>query len=426
MGGEEDPRERSLQIQRLVRILVYLGLAAFWTVGVYKVINMYVPSEGSIQDHISTWRGGYQVRESRMRDKYLNVIRDSLTGAALLTIDRDALRCWEQNLPESACPPADPRKRQIGQDWPVSGLTMIGTARMNNIRNLLERVEKENIPGDFMECGVWRGGASIYAQAVLSSGNIDRHVWLADSFQGLPRPRTSNDVEMWSQMDYLKVAMEDVVENFKAFDLFDPERVHFCKEVADKTQHQIAVLRMDGDMYESTMDQLFNLYPFVRLPLSNAMLLLALNALSICEVVDDWQIPACQRAVKDFWEWHGLTQAVTPVAIDDWSLYWKKTSEVPLQWHRYQALLKDSPQTERKEEAQPKYSERALRKEERKRELEGRKIERQTERLTKKDQSKTDANRRHGVDVYKDEAVGQRTVQTLSSWSPGIQEMVEY
>ena len=79
--------------------------------------------------------------------------------------------------------------RHMGYDWPPFAETMIGIMRLNNIQNLIESIIKLNIPGDFIETGAWRGGATIFMRAVLKAYNItDRIVWVADSFQGLPKP----------------------------------------------------------------------------------------------------------------------------------------------------------------------------------------------------------------------------------------------
>src|SRR5712692_8549244 len=81
----------------------------------------------------------------------------------------------------------DPKRHERGEIWPVIGFTMVGALRLDNIRTCIEKVITENIPGDFIECGVWRGGASIFARAVFKAyGVTDRKVWLADSFQGMP------------------------------------------------------------------------------------------------------------------------------------------------------------------------------------------------------------------------------------------------
>jgi len=66
---------------------------------------------------------------------------------------------------------------------------MIGRARLRSLRQCCELVLREQIPGDFVETGIWRGGASIMMAAVLAAyGCIDRTVWGFDSFQGLPPP----------------------------------------------------------------------------------------------------------------------------------------------------------------------------------------------------------------------------------------------
>jgi hypothetical protein len=93
-----------------------------------------------------------------------------------------------------------------GDDWPSIGITMLGQKRLVNIKWASRSVIANNIPGDFIECGVWRGGGSLFARAVLKALNIkDRHLWLADSFQGLPKARTTNDDDHWEQYKYLQV-----------------------------------------------------------------------------------------------------------------------------------------------------------------------------------------------------------------------------
>ena len=68
----------------------------------------------------------------------------------------------------------------IGEDYtPTAGFTMIGQVGLINLRYCLETVIKENIPGDFLEAGVWRGGASIFARAILDRYRQDhRAVWV--------------------------------------------------------------------------------------------------------------------------------------------------------------------------------------------------------------------------------------------------------
>ena len=66
---------------------------------------------------------------------------------------------------------------------------MIGQKRLDNLQFCIEQVIKDGIPGDLIETGVWRGGASILMRAILKAYNVvNRSVYVADSFQGLPKP----------------------------------------------------------------------------------------------------------------------------------------------------------------------------------------------------------------------------------------------
>jgi len=72
--------------------------------------------------------------------------------------------------------------RMEGRDWPAVGLTMIGMKRLNALQQCAEDVLAQNVPGDFIEAGTWRGGAAIFLRAVLkANGAKDRTVWVADS-----------------------------------------------------------------------------------------------------------------------------------------------------------------------------------------------------------------------------------------------------
>ena len=66
---------------------------------------------------------------------------------------------------------------------------MIGLKRLNNLQHCAETVIREGVPGDFIETGVWRGGACIFMRAVLKAyGDTTRNVWVVDLFAGLPPP----------------------------------------------------------------------------------------------------------------------------------------------------------------------------------------------------------------------------------------------
>jgi O-methyltransferase len=163
----------------------------------------------------------------------------------------------------------NPALRAKGRDWPAKAHTMIGFERLRNVRELMSHVISDKIPGDVVETGVWRGGACIYMRAVLKVfGIADRTVWVADSFAGLPKP----DAERYPAQDQgdlhhtfkeLAVSLETVQENFRKYDLLDGQ-VKFLKGWFKDTLpaapiDRIAVLRLDGDMYASTMDALLAL-----------------------------------------------------------------------------------------------------------------------------------------------------------------------
>ena len=84
----------------------------------------------------------------------------------------------------------DKNKRLNGSDWPANAKTMIGYNRLTNIEDCIRIIKEEKIKGDLIETGVWRGGAVIFMKAVLNELDLtDKNVWLADSFQGLPKPK---------------------------------------------------------------------------------------------------------------------------------------------------------------------------------------------------------------------------------------------
>ncbi|CAF4996668.1 unnamed protein product, partial [Rotaria socialis] len=193
---------------------------------------------------------GYQFfvfsHESPMVRAYLDVVRDTVCGLALRTQERTYGF-------DSKVRPMIISERIKGSDWPLTGITMVGQRRLINIEWAIRFVIANDVMGDFIECGVWRGGSSVFARAILKAlNNNDRHVWLADSFQGLPKARTPNDHDHWSKMEYLKVSLEEVQTNFRSFNLLD-DRVHFCKgyfvdSLPRCNVSRIAVFRMDGDI----------------------------------------------------------------------------------------------------------------------------------------------------------------------------------
>lgn len=223
---------------------------------------------------------------AKLREHYLALVARTLDG----TIYDDP------GLPANGSGAFDANIREHGWDWPSVAFTMIGTKRLANVRLVLESVIGGNVPGDFIETGVWRGGACIMARAVLRAyGITDRRVIVCDSFEGLPPP---NEVGFpadigsnFHEFPDLAVSLEQVKANFEKFDLLDDQVVFlkgwFRDTMSHVTSSQIAVLRLDGDMYESTIDPLRHLYD--RIPPGGWV------------VIDDYHVvPAAKAAVHDF------------------------------------------------------------------------------------------------------------------------------
>lgn len=210
--------------------------------------------------------------------------------------------------------------RAEGKDWPGQAHSMIGEARMDNIFQCVESVLAEDIPGDLVECGVWRGGASIFMRGILKYfGDTDRLVWLYDSFDGLPPPTYPEDVKGGLNFNIhreLAVTVAQVRANFEAYELLDDQVVFvpgwFKDTMPNVDPHRkIAVLRLDGDLYESTYQCLKGLYNLV--------------SVGGFVIVDDWSIPACKQAVVDFLTEEGLPSPPLGLQMIDWTgVYWCK------------------------------------------------------------------------------------------------------
>jgi hypothetical protein len=211
-------------------------------------------------------------------------------------------------------PPLDSKSRSEGRDHPyLLGLTMIGRLRLENVRKCVEDVLARGVPGDLIETGVWRGGTTIFMRALLKvHGVTDRTVWVADSFEGMPAPASADDGMDLTHQRYLCVSLEEVKRNFERFGLLD-ERVRFLKGwFADTLPaapiDKLAVLRLDGDLYSSTMDVLRSLYHKV--------------SPGGYVIVDDYQSwESCRRAVHDFLHERGLHPEIQKIDRDGVS--WK-------------------------------------------------------------------------------------------------------
>jgi O-methyltransferase len=236
---------------------------------------------------------------------------------------RDAVNRVEKNLDwrivERATPSA--QDRYEGRDFPQTAETMAGHLRLENVRRCISSVLEDGVPGDLIETGVWRGGSAIFMRAVLAAHGVsDRTVWVADSFEGLPTPASSAhavdrayDIDGFSG---LAVELDQVKANFARYGLLD-EHVRFLAgwfkdTLASAPIEQLAVARLDGDLYGSTIDAITALYP--KLSIGGYL------------IVDDYNAPlfadACGQAIRDYRARHGISE---PLQTIDWTgVYWRR------------------------------------------------------------------------------------------------------
>jgi O-methyltransferase/8-demethyl-8-(2,3-dimethoxy-alpha-L-rhamnosyl)tetracenomycin-C 4'-O-methyltransferase len=235
------------------------------------------------------------------------LLRDSLTGK----LYRD--------------PPMDPwtpvysdAVRDVGGDWPATALTMIGTQRLDQLRDACLDVLDRDVPGHFVETGVWRGGALVFMAGVLQ---VHRHpgqrqVYGCDSFRGLPPPSAEYPADagdVHASYPQLVVGRQTVRENVNRWGVgrrvllwpgwFKESLPALAQEVS-----AIAVLRLDGDMYQSTIEALTALYPKV--------------SPGGYVIVDDYNLPGARKAADDYRTVNGIRSPLHP--IDGAGVWWVK------------------------------------------------------------------------------------------------------
>jgi O-methyltransferase len=215
--------------------------------------------------------------------------------------------------------PVDYSQREVGRDVPVLAETGIGLKRLANVRECIETVLEEEIPGDLLEAGVWRGGAVVFMCGVLAAHGSDRVVWAADSFEGMPVP----DVEKYPQdeamrmheLDSMAVSQSTVRAALERYGLLS-DNVRFLEGWFKDTLpaapiDRLAVLRIDADMYGSTSEALHELYDKV--------------SPGGFVIIDDYGcFEECRRAVDEFRNEIGVTEPVTTI---DWTgVFWRKAA----------------------------------------------------------------------------------------------------
>jgi O-methyltransferase len=272
-----------------------------------------VPALPAVEDRAVRripWLPGSWLLVRMLARRGLRVVPDDRARRPLPGSRRPRLRGWSRRLAQV--------ERQFGLDWPAHAETMVGLRRLDNVAECVADVLQREVDGDLLEAGVWRGGTTILMRGVLAAyGEHDRRVWVADSFQGLPAP-APDAFPADAGLDYtvhpeLSVGVRQVQANFERYGLLDDQvrfLVGWFKETLPRADiDRLAVLRLDGDLYESTMDALEALYP-------------KLSVGGYCIVDDFGALEACRRAVYDYRNTHNVTEPIRPI---DWTgVYWRR------------------------------------------------------------------------------------------------------
>ncbi len=211
----------------------------------------------------------------------------------------------------------DPAGRREGRGWPGYAETMVGMLRLDNVQHCVVDVIRQGVPGDLIETGVWRGGTTIFMRAILAAfEESERRVWVADSFQGLPAPDPKYyppGESLALDLPWLAIDLEQVKNNFSRYGLLDAQVEFlpgwFADTLPSAPIEQLAVIRLDGDLYQSTMDAITALYP--RLSPGGYL------------IVDDYGcIEECRRAITDYRFAHAITEEIHEI---DWTgVYWQR------------------------------------------------------------------------------------------------------
>ena len=259
------------------------------------------------------------------RSAYLELLLNFVSAISLGNEEFSVETILQKKLRVS---PFNATSRASGLDWTYFGMTMTGAARLHSLLSLLRKVFESDVDGVFVEAGVWRGGSSILAQgAMLAYNESHRHVVVCDSFCGLPPGKNeyhAGDLG-WDMTPYLQVSDSEVASNFQKFGLLAPN-VIFAKGFFNASMpilrsqiQNISILRLDGDISQSTVDVLYHLYDRV--------------SVGGYVIVDDWFGFPAKQACIDFFQAHNTHPIVIP--IDNNAAFWQITQIVSIQYWRY-------------------------------------------------------------------------------------------
>ncbi|MBK7691453.1 MAG: class I SAM-dependent methyltransferase [Bacteroidetes bacterium] len=160
--------------------------------------------------------------------------------------------------------------------------TMTSIERMFALYKGVEYIVKNNIPGDFVECGVWKGGSSmLIALTLLKFGVTDREIWMYDTYEGMSEPgdkdkdaQGNTAHETWAKLKlsgksgWCVSSLDEVKNNLSTIN-YPTNKLNFVPGMVEDTiphsipKKEIALLRLDTDWYESTKHEMNFLYPLL-------------------------------------------------------------------------------------------------------------------------------------------------------------------
>jgi O-methyltransferase len=253
-----------------------------------------------------------------LRHAYLDLLKIALcdlAGASTLSVGADA----DGSVMSRELRGDGRRLRAAGMDWPLQGLTMVGLARLDDLQRCVEAIVADGVPGDVIEAGSWRGGASMLIRATLDTLGDDRTVYVADSFQGFPELDGADEhAARLSAFEFLAVPEQEVRDSFTRLGLDRGVELvpgFFEETLAPLAGRRWALVRLDADSHDATRLALRCLYP----GLTPGGYL----------VIDDYgSFEGCRRAVDEFRAEHGIDEPIE--AIDHTGARWRRESDAPI------------------------------------------------------------------------------------------------
>lgn len=240
-----------------------------------------------------------------MHEAYLDLLKRTVTNFTALGGD-DAFENF------NSLKYIDPATRTWAIDHLARPMTLLRRSQLDLIERLVRDLEQREVPGDYIEAGVWRGGAIIFMRGLIEALQIpDRVVVAADSFAGIPKNIVfkHDPVDNWPER--WDASKAEVQANIARFGLLD-DRIEFLAGPFDTSLQNLAgrsfaLVRLDSDAHDSVMASLEHLYP----------LLSPGGAI----IIDDWHLVGCRFAVEAYRRLHAITD---PIEVCDGNGFWIK------------------------------------------------------------------------------------------------------